>query len=104
MKNVCGVVLIEADTPEEADTKAETVGIYFDGCATNIDCACCGDRWARQGDFPDVYEVPNGVSIPSAILEEDEFGWGWTDAKAILHFKNGDKVTVHHKEQPVVIQ
>lgn len=52
------VVWIEADTPEEADSIAETVGIYFDGCKADIDCPCCGDRWTRQtvwtDDFPDV--------------------------------------------------
>lgn len=35
-------VIVEADNATEADTIAETVGIYFDGAG---DCSCCGNRW-----------------------------------------------------------
>lgn len=38
---------IIADSKEEADTKAEALGVYFDGVEKGIDCDCCGDRWYR---------------------------------------------------------
>ena len=41
------VVIIEAETPEKANEKAEEIGIYFDGVENDIDCECCGDRWCR---------------------------------------------------------
>lgn len=38
-------VWIEADSEEAADSKAESIGIYFNGVEDDRDCACCGDRW-----------------------------------------------------------
>lgn len=46
-EKVSEYVIIEADTPEEADKIAEDIGIYFDGCDLGWDCPCCGDRWHR---------------------------------------------------------
>lgn len=40
-------VVVEADTPGQADALAETAGVYFDGCEDGRDCPCCGDRWNR---------------------------------------------------------
>ena len=51
-------VIIEADTAEEANTIAESVGIYFNGCDEGMDCDCCGDRWYSQWDDKDGTEEP----------------------------------------------
>ena len=40
-------VVVEAHNAEEANERAEKIGIYFDGCADGTDCPCCGDRWGR---------------------------------------------------------
>lgn len=54
-------VIIEADTPYDANEKAESIGIYFYGANDDeIDCPCCGDRWepvtALDGKpFPSLY-------------------------------------------------
>ena len=45
---VCHFVIIEADTAEQANDKAEDIGIYFNGVRAEIDCSCCGDRWYSQ--------------------------------------------------------
>lgn len=48
-KSVGQYVIIEADSPSQADDAAEVrAGIYFDGCDNGRDCNCCGDRWYRQ--------------------------------------------------------
>ncbi|WP_420492620.1 DUF7296 family protein [Paenibacillus larvae] len=61
---------MEADTAEQANAKAETIGIYFDGVDKGIDCPCCGDSWVRNygmgTDEPEVYgksvyEVKKGL-------------------------------------------
>lgn len=44
---VCHYVIVQAVSPADADQRAETIGIYFDGCETGQDCDCCGDRWSR---------------------------------------------------------
>jgi hypothetical protein len=45
--SVTYIVLIEASNAREADSIAEAIGIYFDGCSIGVDCTCCGDRWSR---------------------------------------------------------
>lgn len=44
---VCKYVIVEANTAEEANRRAETLGLYFDG---KYDCPCCGNRWSEQWD------------------------------------------------------
>ena len=52
-------VIIEAQSGDEADRIAESIGIYFDGCESGDDCPCCGDRWDRAygpgDDSPNIY-------------------------------------------------
>lgn len=56
--NVWEYVFIEAASSEEANDKAESIGIYFDGCETESDCECCWDRWFRQ------YRGEKGITFP----------------------------------------
>lgn len=42
------IVIVEADSHEEADEIAQENGVYFDGVDKGIDCECCGDRWYRS--------------------------------------------------------
>ena len=57
-------VIVEADSAEHADVRAQDVaGIYFDGIAAGRDCGCCGNRWYRATsyngeDFPHVCGEP----------------------------------------------
>ncbi len=54
-KDVTQIVIIEAESAEQANIKAESIGIYFDGVESEWDCECCGDRWYRvsEDDFAD---------------------------------------------------
>ena len=61
-------VVVEAFSTDDANERACAVaGLYWDGsCGENPrDCACCGDRWARFGEWdeepdlvPSVYGTP----------------------------------------------
>lgn len=51
-------VIIEAATADEANAKAEDIGIYFNGCDDGSDCPCCGDRWYPV-DESDGEDAPN---------------------------------------------
>lgn len=42
------IVIVEADSHEEADEIAQENGVYFDGVSKGIDCECCGSRWSRS--------------------------------------------------------
>jgi hypothetical protein len=54
-------IIVEADSPEQADEIAEQNGVYFNGCFTGQDCSCCSNRWSRawgDGDEkPEIYGI-----------------------------------------------
>lgn len=61
----CGIthhVVIEASNADEANAKANEIGLYFDGVEGGRDCECCGDRWCPAygtgNDVPSVYGSP----------------------------------------------
>lgn len=37
-------VIVEAHSADDADHRAQAIGLYFDGYG---DCSCCGDRWSH---------------------------------------------------------
>lgn len=56
-------VIVEALTPEAANARALSVGVYFDGLETGRDCSCCGSRWSPVyeddgDDVPHLYGQP----------------------------------------------
>jgi len=79
-------VIIEANNADEADTIAESIGIYFNGCEDGLDCGCCGDRWSRcswgcSGDTGD--EVPSLYGEP---LPQNAAGEYIPDEDTVIHY------------------
>lgn len=65
-------VIIEAASPEIANSIAEDVGLYFDN---SRDCPCCGDRWLRAHKYdgtkkPEIY----GKSIKEHMSSGSTWG------------------------------
>lgn len=64
-------VIVEAADYNEANARAESIGLYFDGVAGDMDCECCGDRWYSQwsddkgNDVPSIYDTPVEESEPT---------------------------------------
>jgi len=85
-------VLIEADNADEANNKAEAVGLYFSGCDTGYDCKCCGDRWTRaEDDDPDNSDTPTIYGEP---LEDHQEDWCEVGQPYVhIYYKDGSKVT-----------
>lgn len=77
-RGITHFVIIEASSEAECIARAKSIGLYFDGCATGVDCDCCGDRWSAPwedgSEFPSVYghNVRETGSVPL------RFG-GWMD-------------------------
>lgn len=46
-------VWVQARNHQEANVRAEQIGLYFNGCETGQDCDCCGDRWYEQWNEDD---------------------------------------------------
>ena len=67
-------VIIEATSADDANIRAETIGIYFDGVNQGEDCECCGDRWGKVSDDdgtdePLLYDKPPEEFSPWFLKE-----------------------------------
>jgi len=50
-EKLCHRVFIEDKNIDDANTKAENIGIYFNGLEDGLDCECCGDRWCQPNEI-----------------------------------------------------
>jgi hypothetical protein len=71
------MVIIEAESPVEANRRAELIGVYFDG---DGDCRCCGNRWSSVWEDEKGTEVPSYYDEPIDLTEY---------RKAIIHYADG---------------
>lgn len=69
-------VWIEANSPKDANRRAEDLGIYFDGVATGNDCECCGDRWSP------VWAEDTGKDAP---VVDSKYDFYWYDTVYVHH-------------------
>ncbi len=73
-RGIAHYVIIEASNDDEANARAEEIGLYFEGVEDGIDCECCGDRWNRANNFyPDKTSKPMIYSKEAADSSEDYF-------------------------------
>jgi hypothetical protein len=81
-------VIIEADSTEEADSIAESKGLYFNGCEDGRDCDCCGDRWSPSWSKGDAEPMIYGK--PASEYKDD---WGFAKADKVpvvaIYYKDG---------------
>lgn len=79
-------VIIEAADKRSADSKAEEIGLYFDG---HGDCDTCGNRWYRADVSGS--EVPSIYGEPISDYEFELYGpkWNRTGPEAYVHFADG---------------
>lgn len=85
-------LIVEAIDHNHANAIAENIGIYFDGCAKDRDCECCGDRWSScygEGD-----EVPSHYGEP--LTELGEKNSQGEDRYYYVHFLNGEIMQCVH--------
>ena len=54
---VCHRLFIEATSLDEAISKAENLGCYWNGVDNGMDCECCGDRWYESSSHVDLEEI-----------------------------------------------
>lgn len=95
-------VLIQSTSVEDANRKANDVGIYFGGVEAGWDCDCCGDRWheawdkveepfVTYGSYKDNYKntVHANVREAAQTLANQDI---WADKgkpSVIVHFADG---------------
>ena len=78
-------VIIEAMSAKEANEKAKSLGIYFDGVDEGIDCPCCGDRWDSVDDRDG---TPEPRVYGRHVSEIERLQWG-KEYEIVVHRMNG---------------
>lgn len=89
-------VIVEADSTEEANERAQRIGVYFNGCDDGSDCPCCGDRWyeawGNEGEpVPSIYGKP-------LIEASNDYPWMGGGPEAYVHLKDGRKFAFHIRD------
>lgn len=87
--NVSEFVIIEAIDSTHANSIAENIGIYFNGCDTGDDCPCCGDRWYPVWRDEDGEDIPLIYGEPPSMHKSSFVAAG---KSIIVHYLNGEKV------------
>jgi len=85
-ENVSEYVIIEADNAEQANERAQEIGLYFDGAG---DCPCCGDRWTEQWDDGEGTKAPSIYG--KSVYETNKTIFR---SRCIIHRSDGTKETV----------
>lgn len=80
-------VIIEADYANEANRRAEAIGLYFDGAG---DCDCCGDRWCEAWADSEGDEVPSEFGKPlTKEVGRWDIDWLNGEPSIFIHYKDG---------------
>jgi hypothetical protein len=93
--DLCHRLYIEADSADEATAIAESMGVYFDGCESGMDCECCGDRWYRLWTHDGItfpYKFGNATfDTIEDYVQHIVDNWGWTAPDARIFYKDGTR-------------
>lgn len=81
-------VVVEGKSFEEIIERAESIGIYFDGCSDGRDCSCCGDRWYKpwSESDSDFTKVPScyGSAFAGPFTNKRK-----KDSTVVVHYLDG---------------
>lgn len=79
-------VVVEAVNADDANNRAEAIGIYFNG---EGDCPCCGNRWYWAYGEGDKEPMHYGMPVAKAI----SYVGGWMDKgkEICVHYMDGRK-------------
>ena len=96
-------VIIEAANVDEANRRAEDIGLYFDGCESGYDCECCGDRWYQQYSDRNATDTPmvHGVKDASAgVVKAPTYYHTHTNGEpfAYIHYLDKTIVPVYYQK------
>lgn len=91
-------VIVEATSADDANKRAERIGLYFDG---DGDCSCCGNRWSDKWRNEDGKESPciydTDVSEGFYSVDENGFSTMW-GLKSYIHYMDGTVKEVVEKK------
>ena len=83
-------VFIEAATVEEANDRAEGMGIYFNGVENGSDCECCGDRWSTPWNE----DASTREELAAEVKSDIEYAQSWGLPVLVLFAGENDPIRV----------
>lgn len=83
-RGISARMVIEADSADEANQRAEEIGMHFNGVANGYDCPCCGDRWYEVDDSDKCYTVDEAIKNTCGI------SWDKDTSIVFIHYKDGN--------------
>ncbi len=92
-KGISHFVIVEANDTDDADRRAEQIGLYFNGCQGGKDCSCCGDRWVpsygKGTRTPSLYDK---TVKPGSVFKNSDMPGKWIKdgPEGYIHYLNGD--------------
>lgn len=101
---LCHRLMIEADSVESANKKAESLGCYWDGCSFGQDCSCCGDRWYQASEY-DKLDFPKEYTKDLTFLDIESYAqhladkYGWTTPDARIFYADGNIKEIFTKKK-----
>lgn len=86
-------VIVEAANSEEADCRAEEIGLYFNGADEGKDCSCCGDRWytvyGEGSEAPAYYGELIDFNAPMPRESRFLIKWAGDKPEGYVHYLDG---------------
>lgn len=80
-----GFLFVEADSADEANERAESIGVYFNGTdeEDGRDCSCCGDRWGAASEYDKTEDLKSGYewALPWGVLKKGSYNWEQIEVK-----------------------
>lgn len=90
-RGIAETVIVEAYSADEANSRAEQIGLYFDG---EGDCPCCGNRWTACYSDNEGTDVPSFYGTPIEQLEPS-----WYRNRFFIHMLDGSVIKAELAEE-----
>jgi hypothetical protein len=86
-------VIVEADSVDDANRRAEDLGLYWYGADHDgPDCPCCGDRWYQAYKEGEVVPSLYGKPVKDSTTKSDLYEWlGDGRPWIMIAYKDGTK-------------
>ena len=91
-------VIVEGTDADDIVSRAEAIGLYWDGCRNGLDCPCCGDRWYRPLDNLSLDTVPrlHGQDVADGVYTPSGIRWIKDGPEGYIHYMDGRVIPIEY--------
>ena len=91
-------VIVEGTDADNIVSRAEAIGLYWDGVEDALDCPCCGDRWYRPLDNLSLDTVPSlhGQDVTDGVYTPSGIRWIKDGPEGYIHYMDGRVIPIEY--------